>query len=219
MLPPSRPPGRVVSCCCCCVSAAAGPPGSCGSGPRPTQGTGGLRTTTPGRPRGGPRSPSAGGFGRLRRWARARRSGGAAWLAVAEQPRARGPAAAHSEAVRLASRLADRLGAPQAPGAPTRSGGDANFRASGGVEAGTEVQLRPGPGRLLEEGGWSDGARRPRASEVGVRFAVGARRPRSLRWPAPVARAQRGALTSAEPVPSALQAAPESDCRSGAARP
>lgn len=45
------------------------------------------------------------------------------------------PAAAHSEAVRLA----DRLGAPQAPRAPAPSERDANFRASGGIKAGSEA--------------------------------------------------------------------------------
>lgn len=166
-----------------------------------------------------PGTRALGGFGRLRRWARARRSGGVAWLAVAEQPRARWPAAARSEAVRLAGGLADRLGAPQVPGAPAPSGGIANFRASGGVEAGTEaaarVRLWPGPGRLREEGGWSDAARRGAGS---------AWRPGAPLAP-PAGAGARGSArgsdvcrASAVSTPAALPAAPGRDCRNGAAR-
>lgn len=161
----------------------------CGSGWPRAPGAGGLRTTTPGGPRGGPRSPSGGRSGSVRRWARTLRSGGAPWLAGAEPLGDRGAASAHSQAARSPCRLAETLSAPQAPGVPAPSGRDANFRASGGVDAGTEaatrVWLRPGPGGLQTKGDRTPGD--------GVRLGVGARpcpvepsgvptRPSGRRW-------------------------------------
>lgn len=107
---------------------------------------------------------SAGGLGR---GAAAGRRG---WLVLSRGGTAGRPPLTPRPPDRPAGGLAETPGAPQAPGAPAPSVRDANFRASGGVDAGTEaatrVRLRPGPGGLLKKGGRTPGG--------GVRLGVGA---------------------------------------------
>lgn len=115
----------------------------------PASGASGLQTTTPGRPRGGPRSPGLGVLGILSRWSR---RGRAARLAGSSSG---GAAGGLSHTPRPLGRpLADRLGAfrPLAP--PGRAGGTQTYGQVEGSTGALGSGRDRGPGRLPEEGGW-----------------------------------------------------------------
>lgn len=115
----------------------------------PASGASGLQTTTPGRPRGGPRSPGIGVLGSLSRWSRRDRAARLAGLSSS------GAAGGLSHTPRPLGRpLADRLGAfrPLAP--PGRAGGTQTYGQVEGSTGALGSGRDPGLGRLPEEGGW-----------------------------------------------------------------